>query len=345
MYGKILATVSFLLSLTLPLKVLAKNYDQIYVFGDSYSDTGNVFNTTSGTIPPSPPYFNGRFSNGPVWVEYLASDLRITFNPNNNFAFGGATTGFENIGLATLPGLQQQINTFTGANPHADSNALYVIWAGANDYLDYFFGGVPNSSQSVANLSTAVTSLAVVGAKDIMVADLPDLGMFPIARSDSQISSFLSEGIKTYNSDLTTTLDFLSQKLGPDINIIPLDLNSLFHEFISNPEEFGFTDVTDYCIQDLTVVAVVLPTKPVACNPNKFVFWDPVHPTTTTHQLIAEFAFSVLKPVSAPEPSAILGVLIFSAIGLVCLQKHKQQLVSAEQRNLIEKGYTHDISI
>ena len=54
-------------------------------------------------IPPSPTYSNGRFSNGPIWVDYLASDLGLTLNLKNNFAFGGATTGTENIGLPSLP--------------------------------------------------------------------------------------------------------------------------------------------------------------------------------------------------------------------------------------------------
>jgi len=330
---RILATVFFLLSLTFPLKVMAKNYDEIYVFGDSFSDTGNVFNVTDNIIPPSPPYFNGRFSNGPVWVEYLASDLGLAFNPNTNFAFGGATTGFENIGLASLPGLQQQINSFTAANPSADSQALYIVWAGVNDYLNVFFGGVPNPVQAVANESAAVTSLTAVGAKDIMVVNLPDLGMFPIARSDSQISDLFSTEISTYNSDLTATLNFLSQELSPDINIIPLDVNSLFNRIFSDPEEFGFTNVTDYCIQDLSVVAVVLPTQPVACNPNKFLFWDPVHPTTATHQLIGELAFSVLEPASVPEPSTALGVLVLGALSVVSLQKRQYQPFNAEHRN------------
>ncbi|GAB1540507.1 hypothetical protein NUACC21_31760 [Scytonema sp. NUACC21] len=130
-----------------PHKVTAQNYDEISVFGDSFSDTGNVFNSTAGTIPPSPTYFNGRFSNGPVWVEYLALDLGLTFNPRTNFAVGGATTGFDNIGQAGLPRLQQELNSFTAANKSAEPNALYILWAGTNDYLDYFSGGVPNSSE------------------------------------------------------------------------------------------------------------------------------------------------------------------------------------------------------
>ncbi|ARV57287.1 GDSL family lipase [Nostocales cyanobacterium HT-58-2] len=322
MQKQILATGFFLLSFMFPLKVTAQNYESIYVFGDSFSDTGNVFNTTARAIPPSPIYFNGRFSNGLVWVEYLAQQLGLNFNPSTNFAFGGATTGFDNIGLASLPGLQQELNSFTAANKSADPNALYILWAGTNDYLDYFSGGVPNPSQTVANLSEAVTSLAVIGAKNIMIVNLPDLGKFPVTGGDSQISGYLSTLTSVHNSGLNTIRNFLTQKLSSEINLIPLDVNSLFNRIIAAPGEFGFTNVTDSCIgRDLSVVPIEVPTPQVACISDKFLFWDEVHPTTATHKLIGELAFSALLPV--PEPSAVLGVLVFGAFGAVSLHKRK----------------------
>jgi phospholipase/lecithinase/hemolysin len=326
---QILATGFFLLSVIFPFKVLAKNYDEIYVFGDSFSDTGNAFHATQEALPPTPPYFDGRFSNGSVWVEYLAQDLGLTFNPHTDFAVGGATTGFDNISNPVLPGLQQQITSFTTANSSADSNALYIVWAGANDDFNYFLGGVPNPNQTVANISGAVKSLAAVGAKDIMVVNLPDLGKFPVASFNSQIPSIFTNLTSAYDLSLNTTINSLSQQLGSNINIIPFDINSLFNQLITEPQEFGLTNVTNYCIQDLSVVPLNLPMQPVTCNPNEFLFWDPVHPTTTTHQLIAKSAFSVLQA-SIPEPSAVLGVLAFSALGTVLQLKNKRRLGNAE---------------
>jgi phospholipase/lecithinase/hemolysin len=321
---QIITTGFLLLSLIFPLKVLAKDYDNIYVFGDSLSDTGNVFNATNGIIPPSPTYSNGRFSNGPIWVDYLASDLGLTLNLRNNFAFGGATTGTENIGLATLPGLQQQINNFVAENKTADSNALYIIWAGTNDYLSYFFGGDPNPTNTLTNLSAALTSLVADGARDIMVVNLPDLGKLPFANFDSQRSDLFNTFSSEHNSSLNTELQVLSQQLSPDINIIELNVNSLFDRIVAAPEEFGFTNVTNSCIsEDLSVVPIDVPTQQVFCNPEEFLFWDEVHPTTTAHKLIGELAFSALQPVPVPEPSAGLGILAYSILGAVSLLKHK----------------------
>lgn len=318
---KILATGLFLLLLTFPFKVLAKNYDEIVVFGDSFSDTGNIFNATQKAIPPSSSYFNGRFSNGSVWVDYLASDLGINFNPKINYAYGGATTGFENIGIEGLPGLQQQINSFTLANQSGDPNSLYIVWAGTNDYLDYFFGGSPNPTQTVTNLMDAVKALAAVGAKDIMVVNQPNLGNFPVTGGNSLTSNLLSKYSNAHNSLLSTNLNFLSQKLNSDINIFSLDVNSLYSRIIADPGEFGFTNVTDSCIGKSSVVPINIPEQPVACTPDEFLFWDQVHPTTATHKLIAELAFSVLNVASVPEPSTVFGVILLGTLGSVALLK------------------------
>ncbi len=327
MKKQILATGIFILSLIFPLKVSAQNNDEIYVFGDSLSDTGNIFKATGRIIPPSPTYFSGRFSNGPIWVEYLASDLGLELNLNTNFAYGGATTGSKNIGIPGLPGLQQQINSFTSANTSANPNALYVIWAGTNDYLDYFFGDIPNPTQAVKNLSEAVTSLAAVGAKNFLVVNLPDLGKFPVTGGNSQNSSLLSTFTSAHNSRLTANLNFLSQQLNPDLNIIPLDVNSLFNRIIAAPGEFGFTNATESCIGDLSVVPINVPKQPVACDPDKFLFWDQVHPTTSVHKLIGELAFSAVKPVPVSEPSAVLGMLAVGVLGAVgcAVERYKDE--------------------
>jgi hypothetical protein len=171
------------------LSQISHPFSKLYVFGDSLSDQGNIFNITSFanrlepkiSVIPSSPYFEGRFSNGPLWIDYLSAGLGLPlqvstklsiFSPSLpiplpftlvngelraspffngatttqsvNFAFGGAQTGF-NSGLAgtlssLIPGVLQQVSWFINdhitAGKTADSNALYVVFAGANDYFD-----------------------------------------------------------------------------------------------------------------------------------------------------------------------------------------------------------------
>src|SRR5438270_12307648 len=70
----------------------AATYSSVVVFGDSLSDNGNLF-AASGGLVPQVPYYNGRFSNGPVAVEQLSGLLGV---PLLDFALGGATTGVGN---------------------------------------------------------------------------------------------------------------------------------------------------------------------------------------------------------------------------------------------------------
>ncbi len=73
---------------------LAYTVEHVVVFGDSLSDTGNLYAATGGGVPPDPPYWQGRASNGPLWSELLAADLGAALTNN---AINGATTGTYNV--------------------------------------------------------------------------------------------------------------------------------------------------------------------------------------------------------------------------------------------------------
>lgn len=307
MKKQIVTTGFVLFSFMLPLKATAASFSQIYVFGDSLSDTGNSFNATG--IPPSPPYFQGRFSNGPVWSEYLADDLGLTPQQQTNYAFGGANSGSDNTlvpGLQGLPGLQQQIDSYKATNTSADPNALYVVWAGANDYLS---SSTTNPAVPVNNLSTAINSLADYGAKNVMVVNLPDLGKLPGTSGNTQVSTGLSALSQAHNSGLAANLNLLSQQ--SDVNIIPVDVNSLFNQAIASPAQFNFTNVTESCLTQTSVCS----------NPNEYLFWDDIHPTTAAHEFVGDLAFSSLESKAVPEPAANLGILTIGALGALALHK------------------------
>ncbi|CAF4845288.1 unnamed protein product, partial [Rotaria sp. Silwood1] len=108
-------------------------YDTIVGFGDSTTDTGNVYNLTGFKWPVVPPYYNGRFSNGKLWIEKLGISNLI------NNAYGGATTdnnlvqGFTALNLA-VPGVRQQITKYINTTNLTQVNfhrIIYIIWAGA----------------------------------------------------------------------------------------------------------------------------------------------------------------------------------------------------------------------
>ncbi|MBW4446850.1 MAG: SGNH/GDSL hydrolase family protein [Spirirestis rafaelensis WJT71-NPBG6] len=275
----IIALLSFIMAVFAPSILSVQKINQLYIFGDSLSDTGNIYRATGGVYPSSPPYFQGRYSNGLVWVEYLASGLKLTSEQRTNFAFGGATTGSS--GMNGIPGLLAQVDNFTKAHPDINPNALYVLWAGANDYLY----GTSNSTMPIENLSKAIQLLSTRGAKKILVANIPDLGKLPSTRYTANSNS-LSQSAIAHNQSLAKSFEVLNDKLGHDTQIIELDVNSLYREAITEPAKFGFTNVTNACLNNNVAVCD---------NPDKFLFWDAIHPTTAGHRILAEAALKALK--------------------------------------------------
>ena len=251
--------------------------NELYVFGDSLSDVGTVFRATGGMYPPNPTYFQGRYSNGRVWVEYLSDRLHLSSRQTNNFAYGGATTGSE--GNSLVPSLLIQVQSFTQAHQQINPNGLYVLWAGANDYLQ----GVGSATIPVENVKKAIASLAGVGVKKILVANLPDLGKLPATRTSAN-SINLSALTQAHNQGLRRSLKLLSQQHS-DLQIVTLDAFTLYRKAIATPATFGFTNVISPCLSGSR-----------ACgNPDQFLFWDGIHPTTAAHRIIGDAAFSAVQ--------------------------------------------------
>ncbi|MEB3279113.1 MAG: SGNH/GDSL hydrolase family protein [Lyngbya sp.] len=375
----ILSTGLTVLSFTVSTQAEAASFSKLYVFGDSLSDSGNIFNLTTDlnqippqlippgleippVTPPVPPYDeDGRFSNGLVWVDYLAENLGLTLTPSTelsvlfpgsqeqatlttdpisgeliispffngmtatqsvNFAFGGSQTGV--ISEDRIPGLLTQvgwfINDLASVNQLADPEALYIVSSGPNDYQTI---PNPNPEQTVSNIVTTVQALYNSGARNIMVSNMSDLGQTPRALSPFAPipSAPLTEITQVHNSLLTQALNNLS--LLPDINIIPLDIFSLYDQTFKNPEQFGFTTVTEACLSpDPSFFPNLTPPQSVTftiCDqPDEYVFWDGIHPTTASHEVLAEFALAQLdQPESVPEPKNSIALAIFTLGGLL----------------------------
>ena len=330
----------------LPLKALAKEYTQLNIFGDSLVDAGNIFNLSGGAFPMSPPYA-GKFSNGPLWVEQLGAELGITpalssdvvpdllagaaLPPSDgiNFALAGSLSSDINVGGASIPGLQQQIAAFgaiTAATPPdilSSTEALNILLAGGNDYNEALVNA--SSPEDLAalpdqvtdNLIAAVAGLANAGAQNILVSNLPDLGLQPFADSLNALSP-QSSGLLTALSNQHNQL--LDQKLaafaaGSDADIISFDLGGIFDTVVATPAEFGFTNVDDACLTSFRIDGTF---DGVCDNPETFLFWDDVHPTETGHGIIAQAALKALNAnnsvdrpdiASVPEPGGILGLI------------------------------------
>ncbi|MBE8966893.1 SGNH/GDSL hydrolase family protein [Nostocales cyanobacterium LEGE 12452] len=282
--------VILILSMVVLTKFLDKSHSltEVYIFGDSLSDTGMVFRATGGTYPPNPTYFHGRYSNGRVWIEYLSERLHLSTKQINNFAYGGATTG--SIGNSYIPSLLQQVQSFTQKHQKTNSDALYVFWAGANDYLQ----GVSSATVPVKNIMSAINLLTDIGSQKFLVANLLDLGQLPAMKAATNSIS-LNALTQAHNQSLRRSLKVLIQQ-DSHLKIATLDANSLYRDAIANPAAFGFTNVTSSCLSGSTICG----------NPDQFLFWDGIHPTTAAHRIIGETAFSTIQEAGMINSGSIL---------------------------------------
>lgn len=257
-------------------------YDKIIVFGDSLSDMGNIDDGTFG-IEPGGDYWEGRFSNGQVWIERLSSRLGLPLamsrSNGTNWAHGGAQTGTGTYGFLffQFPNATTQVTRYLNTNPTITSNNLFVVWAGANDYFD----GQTNTSVPVNNVAGMVTSLYNRGARQFLVPNIPLLGNIPsyFGTADAEAMNLRS---LQHNAGLVNAVASLRANLS-GIQITTLDIANDLNDIQAYPFLWYLTNVTQ-------------PALTTAGNDDQFLFFDDVHPTRMGHQALSEVAFDVVTP-------------------------------------------------
>jgi phospholipase/lecithinase/hemolysin len=272
-----------LLALGLWLPLSARAFDAIYAFGDSLTDTGN-------SPPASTNYYQGRYSNGPLWVEYLSTSLGFSYEMSNNFAVSGAQTSDT---------LTQALQFTAPPNP---ANALFVVWAGANDFIDSASLTTYNNdafwnaeiADGVANLSNAVQVLYADGARTALVPNVVDLTRTPDASSFPSFAlTYFRNKIVQFNTSLASALVSI-QTAHPDLVVIAADAFAQFNQLLANFAAYGFTNTTADALDDPS-----LTDKSFDGPGADYLFWDEIHPTTKAHALIAQ-GFQSLLPAATP---------------------------------------------
>lgn len=283
-------------------------FDKVVVFGDSLSDPGNVFAVTGQhavapyEVIPAAPYAIGgnHFTNGKTWIEQLASILNVpqtadpaTLEPGTftNYAFGGATA-CASISPQPTDLTTQVAMYLSDVSNVASPGALYVVWFGGDD-LRYVLEHPASANEIIPCALTSIynnlAALAAAGAKSFLVPGVGDVGAAPaIAAFGPVVKMEASELSMYFNYELQMTLSALQAQF-PDIRIYPLDVFSLTNEVVDDPQKFGLSDTTDTCLT-FDVIA-----HAICAQPNRYLFWDGIHPTTAGHRIIAEAAAQMLQ--------------------------------------------------
>lgn len=284
-------------------------YSGIVFFGDSLSDTGNIWYATSG-FPPAPyyqgtsggapSYTGGQWSDylGPSWPTVFAAKFGLLAIPSvvggNNYAWGGARTGV-NPDATGAPWLDQQVGQYLGTGMPPSTSTLYSVMIGGNDVANNLF--TPNVVPGINSIIASLTNLYNAGGRQFLVANVPDIGATPEFQSRGADAAALAS-LRTvqWNTALEAALDSLSFQ---DASIGFLDLYSLGKD----PALLaGYANITDAC----------LTAQSQCLDPSQYFYWDSFHPTSRTHASIADFA---AQAVAVPEPETYM----LFAMGLAAL--------------------------
>ncbi|KAI0224799.1 hypothetical protein L0F63_006186 [Massospora cicadina] len=108
-------------------------FDAIYLFGDSDCDTGNLFQLSNQTDPDPKAYWKGRFSNGPMWPDYLQAKHQLEVR---NYAYGGAVVNRKNGIVLDVPDFFEQFEIHSKAPKVEGKVSLGVIQFVGNDLIN-----------------------------------------------------------------------------------------------------------------------------------------------------------------------------------------------------------------
>ena len=291
---------------------LAETFERMVIFGDSLSDPGNHFVafgiTAQPPFAPLPdfPYAIGghHFSNGPTWAEQLSRALGMPRSGKPALRAPGVFTNYA-VGRARARSsapefpqfdLSAQVQRFLGdVRGHASSNALYVIWIGANDLDDALIAGQTNPVAAGEIIEAAVTTLAgnvyalwTAGARNFMVLNLPDPALAPLVRAlPPAVQAAASQAGLLFNGALDAALTQVSGL--PGLHLVRFDVKTVFDQIVATRGDDELTNVTEPCLSFGVVVHAVCQ------HPNHYLFWDGAHPTKAGHRLIAEAALRVFE--------------------------------------------------
>lgn len=282
-------------------------FSTMVVFGASLTDTGNACAASPAACPPSPPYAQGRASNGSLFIETIAARYGASVRPaaagGTNFAVGGARTGAI-PGLttqSTTPSMLAQLDNFIRSPQAAaalNPQTLFVIDASTfgNNFNAAAGAGLLTGQAAVSqvvgaaitDVVTIMTRLYNAGARNMLVINVPNIGNTPLVRAQgaaAQQGATVASG--GFAQNLAAAIQTNLLPTAPGLRVFSLDLFTISNTVTANPAAAGLTNVTDACFTPT-------PTPAVCATPDTYLYWDSFHPTRAAGAFIAAQAATVL---------------------------------------------------
>lgn len=224
-----------------------KQFDTFVIFGDSLSDNGNLYSYLWDTLPASPPYYKGHFSNGPIWAEhvydfYFPSEYTEGFR---DYAVGGAGAVFSYKEFLPYT-LTMELNNYLYWNTYGKKDStLYAIWIGGNNYLNGPINIEPITDSVVNAIGHATERLISAGGNKFLITNLPDLGRTPYA-IESNKQFLLNQLVLRHNTKLAAKVDELKIKY-PEVTFVYFDIYNFFNGALEEANDYGFSNISEPC--------------------------------------------------------------------------------------------------
>lgn len=273
----------------------ADEINSLLLFGDSYFDTGagNAVAESLGQplVSPTPPYFDGRHSNGPIWIDYTSQLLDL---PVKDFAVAGAETGSGNQSNALLGGLFQEIGRYEATSTFIPPKTLVIVDGGGNDYFNLLNfpseltpeGLAATTEQAIENLSVVFTDLLTLGAKKTVMWNLGDMGMLPLFTDPTLgltiLAPFYTAASNVFDTALLELIQQVNLQAPGHHRVFYFDARAVFNEIAAELKAQG-VNLTQHTLTTLPDGTTIV-TGP---QPEDLAFYDQVHPTTLVWQMFA----------------------------------------------------------
>ena len=302
--------------------------NRIVAFGDSLSDNGNIFSYSLKTLPKDG-YWQGRFTNGYTWVEFLAQKLEL---PLINNAEGGAGSQFTKTLMNIIPpadldelspplegdyffipSIERQVDNYLEfANYYSNDNEqrqiLFTLLIGGNDYLNDWH----NPHMVTDSIRRSLEKLIAVGGRHFVIPKFPDISYTPrVQKQGAQAIAAMKRNTVLHNALLEAqTKVIIDEYKAKGISITVVMPNIDLEDFVKNQKKYNIDNLKEPCFTGSTAVKskagqichLAQAGGLVKDDPtNHYMFWDDIHPTAKVHCILGVQMYSAVKEALSGE--------------------------------------------
>jgi phospholipase/lecithinase/hemolysin len=225
------------------------------------------------------------------------------------------------VGKLVPPSLGLTVQAYLLEHEQLNGKTVYFIYSGGNDYLNalQFADKYDNRIMSfyidnvVNALSSSISKLANAGAKRFVVMGAPRVGDIPKYNKSSD-KDLLNTAVDIHNERLKARIEDLKQAY-PTADFLYINTEPYLTRAMEHPEQYGIDNITDPCIDVRFPMFDALANSIFASNyvlhytqvlqyrdkrwaknetnynvcdtPERYLFWDEIHPSTRAHHFLA----------------------------------------------------------